>query len=170
MMSGEINMIKTKITILFVLTSIFCVMIGYWLGFTYGSASLAPHEKAQKNDNLAIGDTATIHHVEVTYHHVRTVPHLEDGSQQYVIVDLSITNKREQAYEINLHKFTLIDQNHYSYGYELFEDSKGILGGQIRSGRTVRGELAFLVPVDDKYELVFTDHLRTGQAVWTVEP
>lgn len=163
-------MIKTKISILFVLTSLFCGIIGFWLGTTYGSTPRTVSHDNINNDNLTIGDTATIHNVEITYHAVRTEPYIDDSTEQYVIVDLSITNRREQAYELNLHKFTLVDQNHYSYDYDFYEHSKKILGGQISTGRTVRGEVAFLVPIDEKYELIFTDHLRTGQAIWTVEP
>lgn len=163
-------MIQKKFTILFVLTSIFCLILGYSLGSTFGYGSKETQVVTTPNDNLKLGDTATIHHVEITLHKVRTEPYLEDEEKQFVFVDLSIKNMRQQAYELNLHKFTLVDQNHYSYGYELHEGSKGILGGQISNGRTVRGELAFLVPIDEEYELIFTDHLRTGQAIWTVVP
>lgn len=157
-------MIKKKFIVLFALCSIFCGLFGYWLG-----SKSTPVSANLESGNLMIGETAIIHHVEITYHGARIVPYEEDESQQYVIIDLSIKNNREQAYGLHLHKFTLVDRNYFSYEYELMDNPKALKGGQISSGRTMRGELAFLVPKDDEYELIFTDHVRTGQAIWTVK-
>lgn len=168
-MSGDWNMMEKKVAVLFLFAALGCFLFGYWLGFLRQLEETDAFNNSTEIENLKIGDTAQIHHVEVTLHGARTLRSGEDENKQYVFIDVSIKNMREQAYELNLHKFTLVDRNFYSYDFVLHEEQKGVLGGRIASGRTVRGEIAFYVPIDDEYELIFTDHLRTGQAIWTVK-
>nr|WP_246880094.1 DUF4352 domain-containing protein [Bacillus suaedae] len=87
-------------------------------------------------------------------------------SEQFIIVDLSIQNTTEKVYEFSPFKFTLVDEEGFAFERDTSIETKGVLGGQIHPERMVRGELAFLVPVGTNYELVYTEHLRTGQLIW----
>ncbi len=92
----------------------------------------------------------------------------EEQGKQFVIVDLSFTNNRETVYEFSTFNITLVDEDGFAHSMNTSIETKGILGGQLHPGRTNRGEIAFLVPKASQYELVYTDHLRTGQVTWQV--
>ncbi|MDT8860581.1 DUF4352 domain-containing protein [Alkalihalobacillus sp. MEB130] len=106
--------------------------------------------------------------IEITYNGVRTEASDQPDSQ-YVIVDLTLKNNRETVYESSIFKITLVDEENYAHSVDSSIETKGILGGQLHPDRTNRGEAAFLVPKGHEYELVYTDHLRTGQVTWKVQ-
>jgi hypothetical protein len=93
----------------------------------------------------------------------------ENEEELLVKVDLTIENKRESTVNFSLMNLTLMDSEHYAYSHESNVETKGILGGQISPGRSVSGEVAFIVPKDTSYELVYTDHFRTGQLFFPIE-
>ncbi|WP_100404213.1 DUF4352 domain-containing protein [Bacillus solitudinis] len=113
------------------------------------------------------GMTKEINQVYLTVNHIRTEPG-ETEATQFVIIDFSLENNRETVYEFSLFKLTLVDEDNYAYTSSSDIETKGILGGQLHPGRSNRGEVAFEVPIASNYELVYTDHLRTGQVIWDI--
>ncbi|SDB91720.1 DUF4352 domain-containing protein [Shouchella lonarensis] len=83
-----------------------------------------------------------------------------------VLADVTIENTRKSTVNFSLMNFTLMDTDHYAYEHVSNVETKGILGGQIPSGRAVSGEVAFIVPKGASFELLYTDHFRTGQLVF----
>ena len=127
--------------------------------------------KSKETKSRDSGLMREINGLEMVLNNVRTVDsQIEDGNQ-IVIVDLSITNIKEEVTEFSTYKLTLVDEDGFAYNSTSSIETKGILGGQIHPDRMTRGEVAFSVPIHEQYELVYTDHLRTGQVVWelTVE-
>ncbi len=106
--------------------------------------------------------------LEITLNDVRIDNAEAKEGEQIVIVDLTLSNVRDVVYEFSTFKLTLVDQEGYAHNHVSYVDTKGILGGQLHPGRTNRGEVAFAVPIGTNYELVYTDHLRTGQVTWDV--
>ena len=86
-----------------------------------------------------------INGLEIVLNDVRSVDSsIEDGNH-IVIVDLSITNKKEEVTEFSTYKLTLVDEDGYAYNPTSSVETKGILGGQIHPNRMTRGEVAFSV-------------------------
>ncbi|KHF40478.1 DUF4352 domain-containing protein [Halalkalibacter okhensis] len=111
--------------------------------------------------------TREVNGVNITLNGAR----IEESTQvdsHFVIIDLEFANHRETVYEFSTFKLTLVDEDNFAHGVTTQVETKGILGGQLHPGRTNRGEVAFLVPKAKEYELVYTDHLRTGQVTWQV--
>lgn len=104
--------------------------------------------------------------LQLIFNSVRTEK--EKMDEQYVIVDITLVNNSTDVINFSPQKVTIVDIDGYAYNYDSSFDTKGILGGQLHPGRKARGELAFLVPIEKSYELVYTDHLRTGQVTWDI--
>lgn len=116
-----------------------------------------------KNDHMR-----EVNGLEITLNDVRLGPAAEEEGSQIVIVDLTLKNVRDSVYEFSTYKVTLVDEEGYAHNHVSYVETKGILGGQLHPGRMNRGEVAFSVPAGTNYELVYTDHLRTGQVTWQV--
>ena len=161
-------MIKQKYILLLALSSILFGVVGFWAGTNYAGSTMVNSEAIETiSDRLEIGDSVEINGIEFRLNEVKLEP--TDEEYGYIIADVSITNKKEQIHEFTLHKLTMVDEEGFAYKHDHHYQTKGILGGQIAPGRTVRGEAAFLVPLNDSYEFIYTDHLRTGQVIWYVD-
>ncbi|MDE5412821.1 DUF4352 domain-containing protein [Alkalihalobacterium chitinilyticum] len=160
-------MIKQKYILLLALSSILFGVVGFWAGTNYGSTMVNSEVIETISDRLEIGDSVEINGLDFRLNEVKLEP--TDEEYGYIIADVSITNRKEQIHEFTLHKLTMVDEEGFAYKHDHHYETKGILGGQIAPGRTVRGEAAFLVPLNDSYEFIYTDHLRTGQVIWYVD-
>ncbi|MCM3760710.1 DUF4352 domain-containing protein [Alkalihalobacillus oceani] len=152
-------MMKGKVLLFLSLCLGLVVLIGY--------SGLNQSEGRTTSVVSSDGQGREVNGLEITLNAVRTEPSEEAGSH-YVIADLTLENVRDTVYEFSMYKMTLVDQEGYAYNHVSSIETKGILGGQLHPGRTNRGEVAFLVPEGSQYELVYTDHLRTGQLVWDI--
>lgn len=147
----------------------FCLgIIASYTFFSDGSSdATTPLETFEEEDTSE--QMKEINGLRVTLNHARTEP-TDANDSQIVIVDVTINNERDEVIEFSNYKMTLIDDNDYAHNHSSDIDTKGILGGQIHPGRSNRGEIAFKVPRGTNYELVYTDHLRTGQLIWDINP
>jgi hypothetical protein len=155
---------KGKLFLLLVLSSCLVLLIGYSV-LTYFDNEVSQAAHTVTSDH-ADGDVREINGIEITLNEVRVDSLLEEEGTQVVIVDLSFENLRESLYEFSSYKITLVDEEGFAHGMDTSIETRGILGGQLHPGRLNRGEVAFVVPIGTKYELVYTDHLRTGQVNW----
>jgi hypothetical protein len=156
---------KRKVVLLFGLCACLVFLVGVYSFLDFDTeASQAQTIVQESNGEEAARE---VNGVEITLNDIRT----EESSQldsHYVIIDLELINNRETVYEFSTFKITLVDEENFAHGVTTQVETKGILGGQLHPGRTNRGEVAFLVPKAEEYELVYTDHLRTGQVTWQV--
>ncbi|GAE24438.1 hypothetical protein JCM9140_365 [Halalkalibacter wakoensis JCM 9140] len=152
---------KTKVILLVGLCTCLLSLVGMYYVFD--------SSKEMTNAQTIIEDeqTKAIRDLEITLNGVRT-EESNDSNSHYVIVDLTFKNNRETVYEASTFKITLVDDENFAHSVTTSIETKGILGGQLHPSRTNRGEVAFFVPKANQYELVYTDHLRTGQVTWPV--
>lgn len=153
-------MMKGKILILLTLCLGLVLLVGY-----------QNFNKPNSQKALSFGDneqSREVNGLEITLNDVRIEPDTREEGNQIVIVDLTLMNVRDTVYEFSTYKLTMVDQEGFAHSHVSYVDTKGILGGQLHPGRSNRGEVAFSVPVGTNYELVYTDHLRTGQVIWDV--
>ncbi|UOE92639.1 DUF4352 domain-containing protein [Alkalihalobacillus sp. LMS39] len=168
-------MVKAKVVLLIFLSFV-VVALGFFAFFD-GEITFGNDENGEmsvttttSNSNHRVGDTLEINGITITVNDVYSRHDEGNSDANYVIVDISVTNEKHSSYEFSLHKVTLNDEEGYGYEHTTRTETKGILGGQISEGRTVRGEVAFKVPTTDQsFEFVYTDHLRTGQLVWELQ-
>ncbi|WP_035177667.1 DUF4352 domain-containing protein [Alkalihalobacterium bogoriense] len=167
-------MVRAKVVLL-VFLSFVVVALGFFT-FVDGDITFGNEEnkemtvKTTSNSSHGVGDTLEINGITMTVNDVYSKHDEGNSDVNYVIVDISVTNDKHSSYEFSLHKLTLNDEEGYGYEHTTRTETKGILGGQISEGRTVRGEVAFKVPTTDQsFEFVYTDHLRTGQLVWELQ-
>lgn len=154
-----------KVFLLVGLSACLMVLVGYNV-FHYFEAGTSQAQTVVKN--LQNDKVREINGIEITLNEVRVDSVLEEEGNQILIVDIGIENLRETVYEFSSYKLTLVDEEGFAHGIDTSTETKGILGGQLHPGRLNRGEVAFVVPIGTDYELVYTDHLRTGQVTWKV--
>ncbi|NEU29206.1 DUF4352 domain-containing protein [bacterium LRH843] len=147
---------KVKVLLLLGLSLIFIVIVGYYRSdFDGVQLPIASGSETREVNGLKITlNDARIDSVE--------------GENQIVIVDVTLANVKNTVHEFSTYKMTLVDQEGYAYDHVSYVKTKGLLGGQLHPDRSNRGEIAFSVPKGTEYELVYTDHLRTGQVTWNV--
>ncbi|MFC0560437.1 DUF4352 domain-containing protein [Halalkalibacter alkalisediminis] len=156
---------KGKLVILVGLSICLIVLAGYTVSH-YFETETSQAKTVVKN--LTNDEVREINGIEMTLNGVRVESVMEEEGNQVLIVDIGIENMRETVYEFSSYKLTLVDEDGFAHGMNTSIVTKGILGGQLHPGRTNRGEIAFVVPIGTEYELVYTDHLRTGQVTWQV--
>ncbi|GAE35738.1 DUF4352 domain-containing protein [Halalkalibacter akibai] len=164
-MQGKVVLLLSLVTCL--------LLLGGYYGFQYfqsgQSPALAISDSVEETiESKGSGDVRFINGIGITLNEVRVEEILEDEGNQIVFVDLQFDNERETVYEFSSYKITLVDKEGFAYSMDTSIETRGILGGQLHPGRTNRGEVAFVVPIGSEYELVYTDHLRTGQVTWQV--
>jgi hypothetical protein len=122
-----------------------------------------------------IGSTQKVGDAEVTVHGVR-----ESAGEQYfkpktgmkwVIVDVSAKNVGDNAYNLSsLLQAKLRDVDARNYTITVGPQTVGDFDGTIAAGDTLRGEVAFEVPVDAKgLTFVFGQSFGSEQAFWAVQ-
>ncbi|WP_227936076.1 DUF4352 domain-containing protein [Alkalihalobacillus deserti] len=156
---------KGKVVLLVGLSACLMVLVGYNVFYLFetGTSQAQTVIKDLSND-----DVREIGGIEIILNEVRVDSVLEEEGNQVLIVDIELKNVRETVYEFSSYKLTLVDEEGFAHSMDTSIETKGILGGQLHPGRTNRGEIAFVVPIGSEYELVYTDHLRTGQVTWQV--
>lgn len=148
---------KVKILLLLSL----CLGLLLLLGYTN-----LDHSKSTVMSSVDRAQTREVNGLKMTLNEAR-VDAVND-EDQIVIVDLTLSNISNEILDFSTYKVTLIDGEGYAHNSASDVKVKGILGGQLHPERTNRGEIAFTVPKGTEYELVYTDHLRTGQVTWQV--
>ncbi|WP_100372977.1 DUF4352 domain-containing protein [Bacillus sp. FJAT-45037] len=155
---------KGKIVLLAALL-ILLVLIG---GYSLSSQQVSTLDGQESTGSVKRSEsTQEINQLLMTVNHIRTEESINEG-MQFVIVDLTIENESKSVQEFTLFKMTMTDSEGYAYSHSSRVETKGILGGQLHPDRKNRGEVAFEVPIESEYELVYTDHLRTGQVMWPI--
>ena len=159
-------MMKGKLILLVGLSACLIVLVGYSISHYLNTAETSQAKTVIKNSSK--DEVREINGIEMTLNDIRVESVMEEEGNQVIIVDIGIENRRETVYEFSSYKLTLVDEDGFAHGMNTSIETKGILGGQLHPGRTNRGEVAFVVPIGTEYELVYTDHLRTGQVTWLV--
>ncbi|WP_017727476.1 DUF4352 domain-containing protein [Halalkalibacterium ligniniphilum] len=159
---------KRKLITLSVLCTILLIVVGAWFVTTAGNDRV--NQRVDIGSSIASAfqteeASKEINGLRITVNDVRTEAS-EDENKQIVIVDLTLENIGDTVHEFSMYKLTLMDNEGYAYNHGANVETKGILGGQLHPARINRGEVAFEVPIGTSYELVYTDHLRTGQVTW----
>ncbi|ARK30825.1 DUF4352 domain-containing protein [Halalkalibacter krulwichiae] len=154
---------KGKVVLLFGLISCLAVLAGYSV-ITYFDTETSE----AKNTPETEGELREINGLEISLNEARVESVEEDPEHQFVIVDLTFNNVKETVHEFSSYNITLVDEEGFAHSIDTSIETKGIIGGQLHPGRSTRGELAFVVPNGEQFELVYTDHLRTGQVIWEV--
>lgn len=154
---------KEKVLVLLGLVLCLLLIIGFTKGFTGSS------EDATTNGEQQI-DTALNDEISGIAIRVNGVTYDEEKEDELIVkIDLTIENKRDSSINFTPMNMTLMDAEHYSYSHASHVDTKGILSGQIGAGRSVSGELAYIVPKGSEFELIYTDHFREGQLIFPIE-
>lgn len=158
---------KGKLILLIGLSLCLTLLVGYNVVHYFNKGT--PHSQAQTiMSNLTNDHIREINGIELSLNEVRVDSVLEEEGNQVLIIDIGMENVRDTVFEFSAYKLTLVDEEGFAYSMNTSIETKGILGGQLHPGRTNRGEVAFVVPIGTEYELVYTDHLRTGQVTWPV--
>lgn len=117
-------------------------------------------------------DVVSIYDLNVTLHSARVVPPTAFSEPQtgykYIAVDVSIENKRMDEYDcFPAYDMNLQDENSFNYQSKYASDLQGELQTKITPGNTVRGEVAFEVPVGAKtFKLKFSPWLKDAGQIF----
>ncbi|MFB4211238.1 DUF4352 domain-containing protein [Shouchella sp. JSM 1781072] len=152
---------KSKILVLLSLLACLLIVMVFALESTNQSSTPTVSEQPVELE------TQELNGVFVTVNGVTVTEHNDD--EQIVKVDLTAENTRESNISFLPINLTLMDDDHYAYSHTDQVDTKGIIGGQLNSGRSVSGEVAFIVPKEETFELVYSDHFRGGQIVFPLD-
>ncbi|MBG9784410.1 DUF4352 domain-containing protein [Shouchella lehensis] len=152
---------KGKILILLSLLACLLIILVVTVGVTNDST------EPTASDHQDESETQELNGVYVTLNGVSVTEHSD--TEQLVKVDLTAENTRESSISFLPVNLTLVDEEHYAYSHAERIETKGIIGGQLESGRSVSGEIAFIVPKDTALELVYSDHFRGGQLMFPLE-
>jgi predicted small secreted protein len=155
---------KGKVVVLFGLSICLVLLVGLYV-LSDGNMELSQAKEVIPESDDKVRE---VNGIEIAMNDFYLELEANEQGKQYMIVDLSFTNNRETVYEFSPFNLTLVDEEGFAHSMNTSIETKGILGGQLHPGRTNRGEVAFLVPIASQYELVYTDHLRTGQVTWQV--
>ncbi|KGA97264.1 hypothetical protein AJ85_04495 [Alkalihalobacillus alcalophilus ATCC 27647 = CGMCC 1.3604] len=158
---------KGKIVLLGSLCVLLALVVIYLNREAPSTETISPNNE-QPKEEVKFG-TQEIHSLEISVNDVRSESVMENEDSQLVVVDITIKNQGDDVRNISLLNFTLVDGEGYAYSHSSNSELKGILGGQLHPERKNRGEMAFEVPVSSEYELVYTEHTRTGQLIWPLE-
>lgn len=132
-------------------------------------------EPADTAEIYTIGDTVKMGDLIFTVNSARwdegsDYIHPEAG-EKWLVFDCSVENIGEDSDVISsMMMFVLYDEENYSRDVEFFADTKGSLDGELGSGRTMRGEIAFAVEDwQNKWEFIFQPNIfGFGQAIYQV--
>ncbi len=154
---------KEKVLVLLGLVLCLLLIIGFTKGFNESSEETTTNGEQQIDTNLQ-------QEISGLGIRVNGVTYEEEKADELVVkIDLTIENKRDSSVNFTPMNMSLMDSEHYSYSHASHIDTKGILSGQLGAGRSVSGELAFIVPTGTEFELIYTDHFREGQLFFPIE-
>lgn len=159
------SLMKGKVVLLSALLILLVLVGGYAFSSQSASSSLDDQESMGKVERGE--QTQEINGLKMTVNNVRTEESEQEGMHN-VIIDITLENASSTVQEFSLFKMSLADPEGYAYTHSSRVETKGILGGQLHPERKNRGEIAFEVPVHEEYEMIYTDHLRTGQVTWPI--
>lgn len=123
--------------------------------------------------NLEVGQTARVGDAEVTVHGCRLgssdlIP--ADPGFRYVIVDATVTNTGDDAYNISsLLQTSVRDADSREYTVTIGPEQQGQLDGSIQVGESLRGESVFEVPDGVALQWAFEQSITgTQEARWNI--
>jgi hypothetical protein len=122
-----------------------------------------------------IGTTQKVGDAEVTVHGVRESRGGEflkpDPGNKWVIVDVSARNVGSDPYALSSMLQTAVrDSSGRNYNLAIGADTQGSFDGTMPVGGTIRGEVAFEVPVNAPgLVFIFEQAFGTTQAFWTLQ-
>jgi len=132
--------------------------------------------QAQALEIFAVGESVKMGELVFIVNGVRTSQggdfiSPEEGNIYY-LVDCTLENNAAESANISsLLMFKMVDGDGYNYNITIGPETKGSLDGELASGRKMRGELAFEVPVQaSSLELIFEPNVfGTGQAIYKIQ-
>ena len=137
------------------------------------SEDASASEPTETSVEAGVGDTVTQDGVSMTVNSIRTTNEGSLGSgpdeETYLIVDATIENNSDDSLNLSsLLSFDLRGSDSYAYDVSIFVDTQGDLGGEVRPGSRLRGEIAYDVPLLDFYELSFEPSFFSGEPIMFV--
>ena len=134
------------------------------------SDSTQSSEAAEPSSSAGVGDTVTQGGVSMTINSVRTTTEGAFGSDPeedvFLVIDATIENNTEDSLNLSeLLSYELRGSDSYGYDVDIFVDTKGDLGGEVRPGSKLRGEIAYDVPLLDFYEFFFEPSFFSGEPI-----
>jgi len=138
--------------------------------------AMEEEQKEEKADEtFAVGETVEMGNLEFTLQGARWEEGDEfmgpDEGERWLVLDCNLENKGEESEHLSsMMMFTLYDEENYSCDMEIAADTRGSLDGELGSGRSMSGEIAFNVDADhSKWELVFEPNaFGFGQAIFEI--
>lgn len=94
----------------------------------------------------------------------------EEG-ERWLVIDVEITNNSDESTTISsMLMFNMYDDQNYAVSQSYMADTRGSLDGELGSGRSMAGEIAFEVPIDSEtFEFIFEPSLfGFGQAIYEI--
>ncbi|HLS14869.1 MAG TPA: DUF4352 domain-containing protein [Beutenbergiaceae bacterium] len=125
-------------------------------------------------DGFGLGDTIAMGDLEHTFHGARFVEGDEffspDEGTAWLVVDVEVTNIGDESEALSsLIMWRLVDAENRSADQELLADTQGSVDGELGADRSMRGEIAYEVGVEDaEWELIFEPALfGFGQGIYS---
>lgn len=141
-----------------------------------GEVVSAAQEEPEEDvaDGFGLGDTIAMGDLEHTFHGARFVEGDEffspDEGTAWLVVDVEVTNIGDESEALSsLIMWQLVDAENRSLDQELVTDTQGSVDGELGADRSMRGEIAYEVGVEDaEWELIFEPALfGFGQGIYS---
>lgn len=122
---------------------------------------------------LAIGDSVAIDDVTYTVHGVRWGEPYDPppSGMGTLAIDVSIVNKKDDTFSVSrVLMFKLVDKDGRSLELTNITDGNDDMNGDLAAGRTMRGEVPFIVSTSDtSWDLIIQPEiLEDDQAIFTI--
>lgn len=128
-----------------------------------------------KQQEFLVGETVKMGELEFTVNSVRYDNGSEflgpDEGTKWLVIDCTLKNIGQESEALSsMLMFTLYDSEFYSKEMAIFAETKGSLNGELGAGRTMRGEVAFVVDAaETEWELIFEPNtFGFGQAIYKI--
>lgn len=134
-----------------------------------------PTPEEPQLETYFLGDTVAISVWEITVNSARFASSelfSPEPGEEWLAIDITLKNTGvEEEAVSSLMQFELVDQDHYKADLAIWADGRGSLDGSLGAGRTMRGEIAFVILEDhNAWELIFTPEFwDKGQAIFKIE-
>ena len=126
-----------------------------------------------ENSSYTIGDTIYGEDYEITLNGTRTSYQDLLGSapdnDKFLILDVTVRNNAAEALSVSsLLMFDLLGSDSKKYNISLFADVSNTVDGEVASGSSLRGEVAFDVPELDSYTLEYKNGLLADSVQFVI--
>jgi len=175
----EVERMLKRLLVLFLCLAMVALLMGCGETVTPEKASTEPGKESTKPappETFSVGEKVKMGDLAITVNSARQSQGGEvwkpSQGNIFVIVDCTIENLANEPTTISsLMMFKLVDSDGYNYTPTIAEDTKGSLDGELGSGRTMRGEVAFEVPADAQgLEFIFEPNVfGFGQAIFKLD-